>query len=889
MSLAKDPTLRTLDDCGCCEGVGAMTPLEIYNRPGLEAVVYRIGTHADFKQSMLARLSSQDLPALQALRTRDEDDFTIALLDAWATTADVLSFYQERIANESYLRTATEEKSLYYLARLIGYRPSAGVAASTYLAFNVEDADGAPTVTSIATGNRVQSIPGPGEKPQIFETIEAIEARPEWNALRPRMSQEQLLSKSMQYALFDSVLPNLKNGDTMLVVEDADLPSWEVKKVVNVETDTKMQTTKASFVTDTIIPKPFILKLYNPGVFLVQPLKLTASLVGSKVLKATWKQASLSALTRVQRWPAKSLLKNLRFQLKKREVSAETGVFLLKQQAAIFGHNAPQFISLSEDQKTVLSNWDSPARTLYSECNNDRYVYLDRVYEGIIEGNWIVLVSPSAGYKAYKVDEVSSVSRADFTLSGKVTRLRLDSNVSFNSFKIRETTVYIADSEPLQLADLPITDNVPSSNEKNAIVLDIADLYLKIGQRLILSGEREDLEGVTESELVTIADAIISDGYTKLTFSKALQNTYIRNTVSLNANVASATHGEQKKEVLGNGDGKAVFQSFKLRQPPLTYVPASMPSGSKSTLEISVNNIKWKEVSSLYGQSPNDRVYVVRTDDEGETFATFGDGRTGARLPTGSENVQASYRKGMGEEGLVEDNQLTLLLTRPLGVRGVTNPIAASGAQDRESRDQVRDNTPLAIMTLDRMVSLQDYEDFARAFAGISKALATWTWDGQHQGVFVTVSGPNGAEVKDESATYKNLIAAMHKAGDPLVPLQVKTYRAAFFCVEATVKMDPDYDSETLINTVEAELRDRFGFEKRNFGEAVTRSDVISNIQQVPGVIAVDVDYLYRTDAQTPTLETVLEAKIPQAGTLAPLAAELLTLDPRPVSLGVTT
>jgi len=43
-------------------------------------------------------------------RTRADDDFAIGLLDAWAVVSDVLTFYQERIANESYLRIATAER-----------------------------------------------------------------------------------------------------------------------------------------------------------------------------------------------------------------------------------------------------------------------------------------------------------------------------------------------------------------------------------------------------------------------------------------------------------------------------------------------------------------------------------------------------------------------------------------------------------------------------------------------------------------------------------------------------------------------------------------------------------------------------------------------------------
>src|SRR5881227_3771738 len=158
-----------LDSCHCCEGLTAQTPATVKNRPGLSAIAYRVGTHSQFKKSMLAALSDITRPALQNLKTRDNDDFSIALLDAAATMADVLTFYQERIANESYLRTATERRSLLELARLIGYELRPGVAASTALAFLLEDAAGAPGRATIPRGLKVQSIPGQDELPQTFE------------------------------------------------------------------------------------------------------------------------------------------------------------------------------------------------------------------------------------------------------------------------------------------------------------------------------------------------------------------------------------------------------------------------------------------------------------------------------------------------------------------------------------------------------------------------------------------------------------------------------------------------------------------------------------------------------------------------------------------------
>ena len=122
--------------CGCCAGVSVLTPQVKDNPPGLPAIYYRAGTWATFKESMLARLSSSDYPALSSLKTRDDDDFTIAFLDATAIVLDVLTFYQERLANESYLRTAGQLRSLTELSRLIGYQPAPGVSAATYLAFS---------------------------------------------------------------------------------------------------------------------------------------------------------------------------------------------------------------------------------------------------------------------------------------------------------------------------------------------------------------------------------------------------------------------------------------------------------------------------------------------------------------------------------------------------------------------------------------------------------------------------------------------------------------------------------------------------------------------------------------------------------------------------------
>src|SRR5262249_53028085 len=151
----------------------------------------------------------------------------------------------------------------------------------------------------------------------------------------------------------------------------------------------------------------------------------------------------------------------------------------------------------------------------------------------------------------------------------------------------------------------------------------------------------------------------------------------------------------------------------------------------------------------------------------------------------------------------------------PLGVKSVTNPLAATGGQDRESGANARQNVSLTIMTLDRVVSLQDYADFSRAFTGVTKALATWTWDGTRRGVLITIAGPSGATVAKSDALYSYLKNAIGSAGDQSVPLHLASYRPAPFRFAANVLSDADRDPQYVRDAIESTLRAVYGFDAR--------------------------------------------------------------------------
>jgi len=223
----------SIEICGCCEGIEIVTPQPTANLPGFSALSYRIGTHATFLETMLARLSSSDYPALAELRTRVADDPAIALLDAWAVIADVLTFYNERLINEGYLRTATERRSILELARLVGYKLRPGVASSVYLAYTLDD--NFKEETTILKGARSQSIPGPGELPQSFEISEDLKARVQWNSLKPRMTRPQKITLenilTIERMYVEGTAVNLKVNDHLLFVFDKRADKQAVRRV----------------------------------------------------------------------------------------------------------------------------------------------------------------------------------------------------------------------------------------------------------------------------------------------------------------------------------------------------------------------------------------------------------------------------------------------------------------------------------------------------------------------------------------------------------------------------------------------------------------------------------------------------------------------------------
>lgn len=162
--------------CNCCTPGVAPAPADIRNRPGLAQIAYRLGTFGSFRQAMLGEIHRH--AELSGLATRESDDHAVTLIELFAALGDVLTFYNERIANEMYLVQAVHKASVEHLVGLVGYVPRPALSAMGALSFEIEEGKS----TRLRAGLKVMSIPGPDETAQVFETLEEIRANGRLNA-----------------------------------------------------------------------------------------------------------------------------------------------------------------------------------------------------------------------------------------------------------------------------------------------------------------------------------------------------------------------------------------------------------------------------------------------------------------------------------------------------------------------------------------------------------------------------------------------------------------------------------------------------------------------------------------------------------------------------------
>ncbi len=759
----------------------------INNRPYMPVINYRIGRYATFRSAMLESINMK----LLQWSSRESNDYGIVLIEMWAYLADILAYYQERIANEAYIRTTVLRESVIALTEFIDYRLAPGVSATTFIAL-IADKDKSGI---IQRGFRVQSKVA-GEPVKTFQTEEAITIFSSLNTLKLVSEKPfQQLRKDDQQVILEGINLNMKMGDRILIIDvdrenDPSSRKWDVLQ-----------------------------------------------------------------LTEVTEYDKKT---NVKFDKKishNYEPAQNPKVYAFREIAKPFGNNAPDYNSLTPEQKKIIK-LDASSTTLKDLAGDDTanpLIHLDSVYGKVKMGSYIAAINAIKPdiMELYKVKSVNEIFYINFALSGKVTVAVVDKVAGMENFYIRETILLCINESFIYAtkeSDFILTEASQELEVKGVIE------NLRIGAYIVISGE--DKDGKPCSEVRRVASVKPDTSTTKIGLDKALANSYKKDSAIIYGNVVPASYGEPvKNEIVGSGDASVSFQKFMLKKNPVTFLPdPTAPHGAKNSLELFVNDVLWEERDTFMDSGPADRHYITEINEKDEMMVIFGDGIIGAKPPTGRDNITAQYRRGAG--GNTSVNTITGMVDSSPFLKSVLNPLPASGGSEHETNEKAKENAPMQLRTFDRAISLEDYAYIARSFSGITKARAFMEWEGEKQVVQLIVALDQGEKLADD--IKKRLRAFLDMRRDANQPLSIKDYEPVKIEVALEVTVKNAYFNTKVKKEVEEILGKFFAFEELDFGMSIHLSDIYAVVEGIEGIANFVVSKFRRKDATDPIEEDIL-------------------------------
>jgi hypothetical protein len=864
------------------------------------------------------------LPDPSQTNTPSISDPTIALADAWAVASEVLAFYQERLNNESYIGTALEDRSVLELARMVGYQRDQGLAATCYLYYTIDQS--VLSDVRIPAGRKVRSVPQPGEEPQVFETCRDLTARASWNAISVATGEPGVVSPSSDKIYLAGSDSNLKPGDLLVAILD-----WrEIYFLVDqVEIDRKTDQTVSAVVLRygpagaPDAPEGGPEQQAKADAAYRQPTTPSRAVPVPPDPRTT--PAYYQSMIGNRRWVEENVEARLEQEARKDAVAAAAVGF--RRRASVFGHSAPQRLENPRDPKSRAIPWTLDP--FDADKKNLNVIDLEGHLPNIVPSSRICIEIPGrsvhgADLEIYTVKAVQLTARSAYGMTGNVTRLTLDRNwktslvptsvpappaePGFDTYDeiVQKATVHI-DDVSLRLGQWRKGIINQEAIEQDGIELDGAYPGIEPGRRVILAEDPPKGEAPTdkrEPESLTIAAVIHppypdaatpaqhqsdkpSTGRTRLHFKEPLKYQYDPNKTKVFANVVEASHGESYKQILGNGDSAREHQVFCLTRKPLTFLPTSSFPYAKPQIDVTVGQERWDYIDTLARNETGRPIFSLWIDDAASAQVIFGNGKAGARLPTGRENVVATYRVGLGQAGNVAATQLKLPVDHPVGVQSVLNTRASGGA-DAEPIPLVRVNTPLSTVALDRLLIEADYLPLARIFPGIAKAKVRRQSTQMGDVMLVSIVGSAAEPLTADSALCKALRSAMIANSDGFVPVYVVPGRLRPLSVGAKVTLKPGASSEDAQASIRRALLKVFSFETAELGQPVYASEALAAIQSVKDVVFARLTRFEPFDLDAPPSES-RPPSINNAITCGSggfdddgnvVAAELILLDP---------
>lgn len=269
------------------------------------------------------------------------------------------------------------------------------------------------------------------------------------------------------------------------------------------------------------------------------------------------------------------------------------------------------------------------------------------------------------------------------------------------------------------------------------------------------------------------------------------------------------------------------------------------------TTQIADSLDEWRQVGTLSGSSPTDRVYTVTRLTDGSSRVEFGNGFAGL-IPPLHSTIRATYRVGGGSAGNVAIGTVKVIVDPVLYGVSVTNPAVAVGGTDTESIDSIRVNAARAFRSRGRAVTLGDFEGLAETITGVAKAKAV----GNNASSVTIYIVPDYSGIREDDhpappddvmlTRARELLETYSMAGVTISvfgPAWQHVYiRLSVYCTDTAVQAD-----------VEKEIRrrmwDLYGFDWVDFDGYVSAADIATALRDIDGVRYIEVDAL-STDSQ---------------------------------------
>jgi hypothetical protein len=863
-------------------------PRRAHNRPALPRIGYRIGRYEDFVEVMLRGIDAA-LP-LQAWTHREPDDPAIALLHGAAIVGDILSFYQEHYANEAYLRTAAWRESVAELVRLTGYRLAPGLGGQATFAFEVRGSQPVTIRAGFPIKADLQDVPDPAD----FQTEAELLAY-------PQLGRFHLYRQRLPAATLAAGATTIELTAVAGATDSLSLAGFELK------------------------PGDKLLLMPNEAMFSTPGSAYSAQQAAQLVTVAKVTPRLGRVLIEVEAGPAQAWAAPLR--------AVRVG-----RSFRHFGHSAPaDFVTPVADAAGTITGSKTAAtrfeRFIYYGDSTfgfgSGYTALDKTEMPLdVEAPDLapgrrLIVQGRARFDGQPVAVPFTVTKTIVgargrtvnwgNLVGASTVLTLDDQLLANGSLLNE----VADIRELRFHEVTspqLTLRPPTGFASGAFGGGTNALYFygTAAEAKPLAGRRLHLQhddGRSVALVVTNAEsAFVSASpaprmwplsfdrppapFRKEDFDEDAP------TITVFGNLADATQGKAEREaVLGNGDATQAFQTFTLPKAPLTYfIAGDATPPHRPELEVWVGGRLWTRVDALFGRGPKDEVYIVREDADGRSHVQFGDGETGARLPTGLKNVVAVFRSGSGARGPIKPGALPSAPERPVGFDKVLLAGIVAGGADPEDADKAREAAPGKVQSLGRIVSLRDHETETLAIPGVVTATATWDLHDGVPAVVLNVLLEAGREA--EFAAVRDAVAHAQRCRGPnRHPVIAQQALLRYVFCDVTYARDPSYPAATVDAALRAALGlagdtanarcGLFGLHARRLGAREYASRIEGVLQNVAGVLWCRVVALDRFGGGVQDPATLVLPPAPRArlATLPCAPRELLQLDARHLTL----